>query len=73
MLTRQAAAEIVAADHDGVFGFVLVWFNEARGVRGRRSIRAYEPSFSYSARLEGTKVRYLAGMIWSVSMLSPTT
>ena len=29
---------------------------------------AYEPSLMYSSGLEGTRVRYSAGMIWSVSM-----
>jgi hypothetical protein len=33
-----------------------------------RPMRAYEPSFSYSSGLDGTRVRYSAGMIWSVSM-----
>lgn len=36
-------------------------------------INAKDPSFLYSSGFEGTRVRYSAGMIWSVSMLSPTT
>src|SRR6185503_711721 len=34
---------------------------------------AYEPSFTYSSSMVGTRFKYCAGMIWSVSILSRTT
>src|ERR1700682_3844314 len=36
-------------------------------------IMAKLPSFSYSSAMVGTSVRYCAGMIWSVSILSRQT
>src|SRR5580765_5427194 len=36
-------------------------------------LRAYLPNIRYSAGIDGLKVRYWAGMIWSVSTLSPRT
>src|SRR5215208_1604489 len=35
--------------------------------------RAYLPNILYSAGIDGLYVRYWAGMIWSVSTLSPRT
>src|SRR4051812_31006274 len=35
--------------------------------------RAYLPNILYSAGIDGLNVRYWAGMIWSVSTLSPRT
>src|SRR5437588_8692740 len=34
---------------------------------------AYLPNCRYSSGIDGLNVRYWAGMIWSVSMLSPRT
>src|SRR5436305_6395035 len=40
---------------------------------GGTLLRAYLPNCLYSSSLGGLKVRYCAGMIWSVSTLSPRT
>src|SRR5437588_4128305 len=34
---------------------------------------AYLPNWRYSSGIDGFSVRYWAGIIWSVSMLSPST
>src|SRR4051812_48849170 len=36
-------------------------------------LSAYLPNIRYSSGMAGLNVRYWAGMIWSVSMLSPRT
>src|SRR5262249_28839928 len=40
---------------------------------GGTLLRAYLPNCRYSSGMDGSKVRYWAGMIWSVSTLSPRT
>src|SRR5919202_933126 len=40
---------------------------------GGTLLRAYLPNCRYSSGMDGLKVRYWAGMIWSVSTLSPRT
>src|SRR2546426_1058729 len=40
---------------------------------GGTLLRAYLPNCLYSSGMDGLNVRYCAGMIWSVSTLSPRT
>src|SRR5689334_14529789 len=40
---------------------------------GGTLLRAYLPNCLYSSGMDGLNVRYWAGMIWSVSTLSPRT
>src|SRR5215470_16048045 len=40
---------------------------------GGTLLRAYLPNCRYSSGMAGLSVRYCAGMIWSVSTLSPRT
>src|SRR5882762_4465907 len=40
---------------------------------GGTLLKAYLPNCLYSSAIDGLNVRYCAGMIWSVSTLSPRT
>ena len=81
VLAAGAAAEILAADDDLVGRDELVvaggwngtWPLGSPACVGGTPERAYLPNILYSAGIDGLYVRYWAGMIWSVSTLSPRT
>src|SRR5213075_1556531 len=53
-----------------------IWFSLTKRVGYSESGNpqcAYDPNFSYCSGFVGTRFRYCAGIIWSVSMLSRTT
>ena len=74
VFARTAAAEIFSGDDDGIFAVELAVLDKARGIeRFGQSGKRIAASFSYSSGIVGTSVKYCAGMIWSVSILSRTT
>ena len=80
VLAGGAAAEVLAADDDLVRRDELVVgverdvaLRQPRLRRPARWLSAYLPNILYSAGIDGLNVRYWAGMIWSVSTLSPRT
>ena len=79
VLARRAAAEVLAGDDDlvGETNSSSVWNGTcplgSPACDGGTLDRAYLPNILYSAGIDGLYVRYWAGMIWSVSMLSPRT